>query len=308
MAILPGDDGPYVFESELPRDAEGKGVLDYLAGRFAYQDRDTWERRIRGGDVLLDGRKLTDPLDALAAGGRLAYVHGTYVEPEVPTSWKVLYIASDWMAVSKPAGMPVHSTPRIFRQALVWQVRRLFGEGWSPVHRLDRDTSGLVLFARGETLLRELSGTFANRRVEKTYLALVHGAPRDDFEVDAPLGKLGDPRIPLRVGVREDGKEARTRFHVLGADANGRGTWVEASPLQGRLHQIRAHLESAGHPIVGDLLYDGRGGEAFLARAEGADPEEIARLAGSERMWLHARKLRFLDGVRGVPTSMECPL
>lgn len=308
MALLPGDDAPYVFESELPPDAAGRPVLDYVAGRFAYQDRETWRRRMEDGAILLDGRKMSDPEEPLPGKGRFAYVHGSYVEPDVPTDWRVLHLSEAWMSVSKPAGMPVHSTPRIFRQTLTWQVRRLFGDGWAPVHRLDRDTSGLVLFARGREALSRLSACFSQRRVEKTYLALVHGEPKGNFLIDGPLAKAGDLRIPMRMGVRDDGKEARTRILALGRDVQGRGTWVEARPLQGRLHQIRTHLEFAGFPIVGDLLYDGRGGNGFLAREAGASPEEVSVLAGSHRMWLHARDLSFPDVDSGMPTCLTCPL
>lgn len=308
MAILPGDDAPYVFESALPADAKGKVLLDYLATRFAYQSREVWEGRVRAGDILLDGRKLTDPGEVLPGSGSFAYVHGEYLEPQVPTDWRCLYVAETWMAVAKPAGMPVHSTARIFRQSLTWQVRRLFGKDWSPVHRLDRDTSGLVLFGRGSAVLATLGGWFSERRVGKRYLALVHGAPEGLFEVDAPLGNAGDPSIGLRVGVRPDGKECRTAFRTLGKDPARGGTWVEARPFQGRLHQIRAHLEFAGFPIVGDLLYDGARGEGFLARADGADPETVAALVGSERMWLHAHSLELPESLLGMPLRLVCPL
>lgn len=307
MALLPGDDSPYVFESELPASAAGLALLDYLAGRFAYQGREVWDARIRAGDVLLDGRILSDPGSILPSSGRVAYVHGAYEEPDVPTDWRILYAAEDWLAVEKPAGMPVHSTPRIFRQTLSWQVRRICGDDWSLVHRLDRDTSGLVLFARGPALAR-LNARFSGRRVEKAYLALVKGTPKGEFEIDAPLGNASDPAIPMRVGIRSDGKEARTGVRVLGVDSLGRGTWVEARPHQGRLHQIRAHLEHAGFPIVGDLLYDGAGGRGFLARAAGADTEEIQAMVGSARMWLHARTLRFPDPEVGMPERLVCPL
>lgn len=308
MALLPGDDGPYIFESEFPQAAAGLPVLDYLAGRFAYQGRDVWEARIRGGDVLLDGRILSNPDEPLPASGRVAYIHGAYEEPDVPTDWRILYSARDWLAIEKPAGMPVHSTPRIFRQTLTWQVRKLCGTDWSPVHRLDRDTSGLVLFARGESMLPRLGARFSQRRVEKTYLALVKGSPMGDFEIDAPLGKVGDPSIPLRVGARPDGKEARTTARVLGSDVLGRGTWIEVSPHQGRLHQIRVHMEHAGFPILGDLLYDGQGGLGYLARAAGASAEAIEALSGSSRMWLHALALRFPEPEAGMPERLECPL
>jgi len=308
MAILPGDDAPYTFESDFPPEARGKALLDYLATRFGYQSREVWEARILAGDVLLDGQKLSDPLALLPESGRVAYVHGAYEEPQVPTDWRVLYCAETWMAVSKPAGMPVHSTPRIFRQSLVWQVRRLFGIDWSPVHRLDRDTSGLVLFARGPVALPWLNRWFSERRIEKVYLALVHGNPKENFRVDAPLGNAGDPRVAMRVGVRPDGKECLTEVRVLGVDSVRGGSWVEVRPRQGRLHQIRAHMEFAGFPIVGDLLYDGRDGAGFLARAAGAPPDEVAAMVGSSRMWLHARSLHLPMSVMGMPRLLDCPL
>jgi 23S rRNA pseudouridine1911/1915/1917 synthase len=308
MALLPGDDAPYVFESELTCRALGVPLLDHLAGRFAYQSREVWEARVRAGDVTLDGRKLTDPGEPLPASGMLSYLHGTYREPEVPTDWRVLYSAATWMAVEKPAGMPVHSTSRIFRQSLSWQVRRLFGKEWSPVHRLDRDTSGLVLFGRGREALSRLGRWFSERTVSKRYLALVHGNPREDFLVDAPLGSAEDPRIQMKQAVRSDGKECQTSFRVLGPDDRGRGVWLEAAPRQGRTHQIRAHLEFAGFSIVGDLLYDGRGGEAFLARASGASSGDIARMAGTERMWLHAWGLDIPGALDDMPARLVCPL
>lgn len=307
MALLPGDHAPYVFESPLPASAAGSTLLDYLSGRFAYQSRETWRMRILEGDVRLDGIANRVPDSVLPGRGSLAYVHGTFEEPQVPTDWTYLHCAEDWLTVSKPAGMPVHSTTRIFRQSLVWQVRRLSGSEWSPVHRLDRDTSGLVLFARGDALAA-LARHFSERRVEKRYLALVRGRPEGAFTVEMPLGPAGDPRIPMRQGVRSDGKECRTEFLVLGPDSSGRGTWLEVFPRQGRLHQIRAHLEHAGFPILGDLLYDGRGGEGFLARAAGAPAEQVADLVGASRMWLHAASLRFPSGTRNLPDLLECSL
>jgi 23S rRNA-/tRNA-specific pseudouridylate synthase len=179
---------------------------------------------------------------------------------------------------------------------------------WSPVHRLDRDTSGLVLFGRGREALSRLGRWFSERSVSKRYLALVHGDPHEDFLVDAPLGSAEDPRIQMRQGVRPDGKECQTDFRVLGPDAHGRGVWLEASPRQGRTHQIRAHLEFAGFPIFGDLLYDGRGGEAFLVRASGASSEDVVRMAGTERMWLHAWGLGLPEPRDDMPGLLICPL
>lgn len=308
MALLPGDDGPYVFGSKVPALYDGSRLLDCLSRRFAYQDRATWLARILEGAVRIDGVAATDPETVLHRDRQVDYVHGEYIEPEVPTDWRVVALSAEWMAISKPSGMPVHSTPRIFRQTLTWQVRKLFGEGWSPAHRLDRETSGLVLFARGPRTTTWLGKAFADRAVSKDYLALVKGDLNEEIEVDGPVGPAQDPAAPIRQAVVEGGKPAQTRIRPLGPDERGRGTWVVASPRQGRMHQIRVHCESIGHPLVGDLLYDGRGGIAFKARAEGAEPSVWNALGDGEELHLHAWRLALGESAPALlPTRLECP-
>ena len=233
MALLPGDDGPYVFTSKVPVGYDGNCLIDYLASRFAYQDRATWERRILSGDVSVDGAVERNAQRTVARDQAIGYVHGEYREPEVPTHWKVVAMSESWMAISKPSGMPMHSTPRIFRQTLVWQVRKMFGEGWSPVHRLDRETSGLVLFARGPLLTSWLNQAFMRRAVAKQYLALLHGELLEAKEIEGAIGPAGDGEIPIRQAVVSGGKEARTLVRPIGPDPQGRGTWVVASPPPG---------------------------------------------------------------------------
>jgi RluA family pseudouridine synthase len=305
MALLPGDDGPYVFESPVPPDGAGKTLLDYLSGRFTYRDVDAWRERILSGDVGLEGLENRDPLRVLEAGESLACVHRDYVEPPIPTDWRIAAMGEDWMAVGKPSGMPVHSTPRIYRQTLVWQVRKLWGEGWTPAHRLDRDTSGLVVFSRGSRLPRWLGRAFSRNAAKKEYLALVLGNLTESVEIDQPISLAGDPRIPLRRQAGRGGKEASTLLVPLGADPDGAGTWVVAHPREGRTHQIRVHCEAAGFPIRGDLLYDGRGGEGYLRRAEATIPPSFST---ADRLHLHAWKLRFADVPPGsLLQEMRCP-
>ena len=219
--------------------------------------------------------------------------------------------------------MPVHSTPRIYRQTLVWQVRRLWGEGWTPAHRLDRDTSGLVVFSRGARLPRWLGRAFSRNAVEKEYLALVRGVLTESINVDVPISLAGDARIPLRRRAGpggEDGQgcqEASTLLVPLARDPQGRGTWVSARPRQGRTHQIRVHCEAVGFPILGDLLYDGVGGEAYLQRAAGMDPATWRKTSGADRLHLHAWRIGFSDPPPGTlsrelsappPASWNVPL
>jgi len=309
MALLPGDDGPYVFASKVPPLYDGFCLIDYFAERFAYQDRATWEARIAAGDLSVEGVVERDAGRILSKGMLVEYVHGAFVEPEVPTDWNVVAISEDWMAVSKPSGMPMHATPRIFRQTLTWQVRKMFGQEWSPAHRLDRETSGLVLFANGPSMASTLGGFFARREVSKEYLALVHGRLEKSIDFDGPIGPAGDPEITVRQAVVDGGKEAATAIRPLGPDVQGRGTWVVASPHQGRMHQIRVHCEAIGHPIVGDPLYDGRGGLGYKARARGESREEWIALVGGESLHLHAWRLHLpIKRPANLPGELVCPV
>jgi 23S rRNA pseudouridine1911/1915/1917 synthase len=308
MALLPGDDGPYVFVSLLPSGAHGKALIDHLASSFAYQDVATWTERIRAGAISLDGAVTTDPAHPLRRGQELSYHHGHYLEPEVPTDWRVADSGADWMAVDKPAGQPIQSTSRIFRQTLVWQVRRLHGEDWSPCHRLDRDTSGLVLFARTRPALSWLQGAFERRRVRKEYLACLSGRLDGPVEADAAIGPDEASPIRTRLTVRADGKESRTGFVPLGYDPDKGGTWCLVHPFQGRRHQIRVHAQHLGHPLVGDPLYDGKGGQGYLSRLEGASSQAVSQPVAEGRMWLHSCSLEFLDAApEGLPQRLAAP-
>ena len=180
-------------------------------------------------------------------------------EPDTPDQVREVHL-DEWLIVlDKPAGLPMHPTARYFRGTLVtllklkyplWQV--------NPAHRLDRETSGLVLCARTTEVSRKLMRAFASGEVHKEYLALCEGHPPDDrFEVDAPIAEGG--KI-IRVAVRIDaqfGKPARTLFEVV-ARFKRRGeyfSWLRAFPQTGRQHQIRVHLREAGFPLVGDKIY-----------------------------------------------------
>lgn len=177
--------------------------------------------------------------------------------------------ADEWLAViEKPAGLVVHAAPGRPEPTLVDLLGELLAGGEDPVrpgivHRLDRDTSGLMLVARGDEAHRRLAAMIKAREVERTYAALAEGRPRSrSGTIDAPLGR--DYRAPERRAVRGRGaREARTHFRVvelLPADA-----LLEVRLETGRTHQVRAHLAAIGHPVAGDPRY-GHAGRHGLTR------------------------------------------
>jgi len=200
----------------------------------------------------------------------------------------------EWLAVvDKPAGLVVHAAPGHRGETLVDVLGELLGGGDDPqrpgiVHRLDRDTSGLMLVARGDEAHRRLAAQIKAREVRRTYLALVEGLPRSrSGTIDAPLGR--DFRAPERraVGGRAP-RQARTHFTVvetLPADA-----LVEVRLETGRTHQIRAHFAAIGHPVAGDARYGHRGRH------------------GLPRQFLHSARLGLAHPFTGEELEFESPL
>ncbi len=208
------------------------------------------------------------------------------------------------MAVSKPAGVPVaqenetEATPSL--QTLVSAHLARKGEGTSLigprarlVHRLDRDTSGVVLFAKSPRAQAHLAGDLAAARVEKVYLAIVRGTPDPESGIiDRPIGRHTVKRS-LRQVDGLDAKEARTRFRVVERFRGGAFSLIEARPITGRTHQIRVHLASIGHPLAVDPLYGG---------------ENRAPIASLTRLSLHAASIAFSTPARRVPVTVEAAL
>jgi len=176
-------------------------------------------------------------------------------------------------------------------------------------HRIDRETSGVLLVARGHEVASFLTRAFARRTVDKTYLALVKGAPPDEGLIDLPLKLLDTPSHvmmgPARAG-DPDGLPARTRYRVVRRFAAH--ALCEASPETGRQHQIRVHMAALGHPIVGDKLY-GAGEELFMRSCdEGVTPELLACFDNLPRHALHAHRLTFPHPATGASITVEAPL
>ena len=200
----------------------------------------------------------------------------------------------EWLAVvDKPAGLVVHPAAGVSAPTLVEELGTLLGGGEDPVrpgivHRLDRDTSGLMLVARTEDAHRSLSAMIKKREVTRVYLTLVAGRLRSrSGTIDAPLGR--DYRAPERRAVRGRGaRQARTHFEVL--ELLAADSLVEARLETGRTHQIRAHFAAIGHPVAGDPRY-GETGRHGLAR-----------------QFLHSTRLRFEHPFSGEELEFESPL
>jgi 23S rRNA pseudouridine1911/1915/1917 synthase len=273
------------------------GRLDAVVSAHLGVPRAEVQRAIAAGLVLVDGSR-REKSHRLAGGERIEVDLAPSAElpaegPPLDLAWRDEHL----LVVRKPAGLPTHPTENR-RGGTV--VNRLLGMGipLAPrggplrpgiVHRLDAGTSGLLVVATDDETFEGLAETFKRHEAGRAYLALVRGSvPHDRFEVDAPLGRAG---AKIRVDAT-GGRQATTAFVVR--ERFDRATLLEAEPRTGRTHQIRVHLASIGHPILGDRRY-GSGGDD-------------ARELGLDRPFLHAWRIEFGHPITGERIELQDPL
>ena len=243
----------------------------FVQARCPELSRSRCARLVREGWVLLNGEQ-AKPATPIRAGDVVEVVVPTLAPTELVAQsmpLSVVYQDAHVLVLDKPAGLTVHPGPghpdRTLVNALLALVPGLpeTGEGQRPgiVHRLDKETSGLMVVAKTEEARASLTRQLKARQVHKTYLALVHGAVTpDQGELGGPIAR--HPKRRQRMAVVPGGREALTHYRVLGR-APGY-TLVEAQPVTGRTHQIRVHFAHMGHPLVGDATYGKR--SALLGR------------------------------------------
>ncbi len=301
----PRREGPIRLRTRVHRPFRGKTILEFLCERFRYHPRSIWVQRIASGSIRVNG-EVAAP-DAVVDAGDVVEYEIDIVEPEVDFAYDVLYEDADLLAVSKSGNIPVHASGNYIRHTLIARVRADLGEKVHLCHRLDRETSGVVLLARNTEARRAMGRAFEEGQVEKEYVAIVRGEPSaDTFSSFRPLRKIGKQHpIPRTVVDAKAGKPAVTLFRVL--ERLGGVSVVEASPETGRTNQVRVHLEVEGYPIVGDKTY---GLPARLLRKMVADPEDADVLAHLvlPRHALHHARMRFAHPRTGAPTEIGAPL
>jgi RluA family pseudouridine synthase len=283
----------------------GVNLDGYCARRFTYFTQAQWRREILDGRMSLNGEVTRNPAADLKGGDLLAYDASGIVEPSVDEGIRLLYEDEWFVAVDKTGNLPVHPAGRYFNNTLVSLLEERYGRRLYPVHRLDRETSGVILLAFDSHSVESLSESISQG--SKEYLALVHGNfPDQEMIVDLPLGRDAASAVRKKRKAWKGGTErAETRFRkVLAA---GDISLVRCFPETGRLHQIRAHLLSAGFPIVGDKLY-GKDETAFLAFIEHGLTPEIEELLILPRAALHNAKMVFRHPQEKCEMIIRAPL
>ncbi|MCQ2063115.1 MAG: RluA family pseudouridine synthase [Fibrobacter sp.] len=314
MSKAPSD---MYFESVVRPEQNNRFLLDSLCERFTYHSREDWIDRLTRGLVTLNGQVAT--VESIAhTDDKVVYHVENYTEPEVPTDFTTVFEDDEFMVVAKPAGTPVHHTGHIFYNTFAAIVRRATDcDTATPMHRLDRDTGGLMLFAKYAESAARFQKNLDRILLRKFYLAVVEGEfPEGEMHCEFPLREVDDDPIRLRMHHVEGGKPCHTVFKRIavlpgssGSGTNGSSdcgsnsgsngssgsskntrTLVEAELITGRKHQIRAHLAELGFPIVGDRLY-GHGGVYYEKMARGGGlTEEDFQVLGAHSQMLYAYK------------------
>jgi 23S rRNA pseudouridine1911/1915/1917 synthase len=294
-------------ELRLPAQAAGRRLDQALADALPEFSRSRLKRWIDGGMLRVDGR-LPRPRDIVAGGERVALdapdEDAVAPEPE-DIALAIAYEDRDVIVVDKPAGLVVHpgagNAAGTLQNALLAHDRRLAKLPRAGiVHRLDKDTTGLLIVARSESARTTLVEALAARAIHREYQAVCVGVMTAGGKVDAPIDR--HPVDRLRMAVRASGREAVTHYRVI--ERFRRHTWVRVTLETGRTHQIRLHLAHAGYPLVGDPVYGRR-----LVIPRGATPALAEALRGFRRQALHAAKLGFphpRDG-RAVEVASKLP-
>jgi 23S rRNA pseudouridine1911/1915/1917 synthase len=313
----------YLVTHSVGPNQHGIRLDAFLKERYHRRSREQLKRAIDSGAVSVrrnQGPHLTvgrpKPSSQLIPGDEVLVLTERKPEPSVCFNYEILFEDETLFVINKPANLPVHPAGRYFFNTLLIHLKTQghktpldAEQEYFLVHRIDKETSGVLVLAKDKEACAHITRQFAERQTQKRYLAIVKGICPKQFSVDHPLKRATHSLIELKMmttSMEGGGQSAFTQFNRLGI--YGDFSLVECFPTTGRQHQIRVHLEAAGHPIVGDKLYGMPESEAlrFYERKH-LTPEAEARLL-LPRHALHAASLSFIHPITGKRIEFEAPI
>ena len=267
---------------------EKKKAFLFLIEELGYTQRES-QRFISKGRILVNGEVMLKTAGEIQ--GEFEFI---YFEP-ITKGLIPNHVDEEFVLFDKPSGVLIHPQTKATPYSLIDELKYQFGRDANIAHRIDQETSGLVLCARNKVSEREIKMMFQEREMEKKYLALVHGEFKEKLCIEEPLlrSKAQSAIVRMVVKVDESGKASKTDVRPLEYFSDLDMTLVECSPFTGRQHQIRVHLFHVKHPIVGDPIY----GQTEVDRTKFLDrvltPQERVEKSGATRLLLHANELKF---------------
>lgn len=299
------DPDAIVLSFPVPKEQAGLRLDRFICLRIPRLSRTRANEIVQSCAFFPDGRKRRAS-DRVREGETVLLVRPAMREPHTPMHYAVLYEDADVVVVDKPAGLPMHPTATYHRHTLLKLMERDYGDE-APMfcHRLDRETSGIVICSKHTTAEVELKRRFERREVGKRYVAIVRGEMENERGViDAPMrGAEDGPHV--RMVIADDGLPAVTEWHLL--ERRRGASLVSLHPETGRQHQLRVHLASIGHPIVGDKLYGPEGVQPFLDAIDDGLTDALLGRLGHPRHALHAHRLEIPHPRTGALLEIEAP-
>lgn len=306
-----------VVEAIVPPDAAGQRVDRLLAALLADRSRSSLKRLIEDGCLTSGGETIAEPSHRVKPGEALTLRIPPAADPapageRIPLA--IVFEDEHLIVIEKPAGLVVHPAPGNARGTLVNALIAHCGDGLKGiggvrrpgiVHRLDKDTSGLMVAAKTGPAHESLTAQFSQRAIERRYAAFVWGTPcPPEGEIEGNIGRSDRDRKKMAV-LPARGRPALTRYRTVAVFDDGAVSRLECRLATGRTHQIRVHLAHSGHPVVGDSVY---GGGATRARRSALQSEALAAALGLERQALHATRLGFVHPATGEKLAFESGL
>jgi len=289
----------YAYTTIISSKDHGRTLLSHLASLYSHSTPQAWQRRLNNGEVALNGVTASGS-ESVTVGQTLVWNRPPWIEPDIPQHFEVLFEDAHLLAVNKPGGLPTLPGGGFMENTLLRLVQKQTPNA-NPVHRLGRATSGIVLFAKTPPTAAKLSANWNTSRIQKIYRALAQGiAQHDTYEILTPIGLVPHPRIGSVWAANPNGKPSKSLAKVISrASSSTPGTTTfEVRLNSGRPHQIRIHLASIGHPLVGDPLYG----------LTGQPLKNLPGLPGDGGYFLHAQFLNFPHPVTGEQINLEAAL
>lgn len=268
-------------------------IIDFLVHRFPYQDRKNWLKCLEAGEVKLNKRRVS-PFQVLKSRDIISYERPREKEPAVDDTYRIVHIDDSIVLVEKSGNLPISESGRYYRNTLIniMKEREGFKELFA-VHRLDKETSGIVLIARTKDTATILGKQFVQHKPSKTYHAILKGVLKPgEIMVDQPIArnKPEKGKVRIRQVIDDQGKPSQTQFTAIRSEQDL--TLAEVRTFTGRTHQIRCHAEHIGHPILADKLY-GQSDDFFIQLLNGEVEPVFQPFGRIPRQLLHASSLSF---------------